>query len=303
MSAAGRSVSDIDLVAYVDGEFDLQRCREIETSLTQDPSLAAQVDVWRRQDELVRAAFARVAAEPVPAALAGRSRDLPQCGTPGVTGAAPLRIATADRVRILRLERERQTRLVAATLVAFLTGALIMFVAHRLLERGHPVMVPTVSLSTAPILPDAARRLALRALETELAFAGREAPPPDVPGSETARIGALMQSLLGPADPGSRTEPPDLSPLGLHLVGARVAPGEQAAAIWLLYNGIAGEKVSLYATRLVSPESSPRYEEGTYSGTVFWTTSQHGFAVTGSRDRERLARIASDIRAQVPQAR
>ena len=302
MSAGARSVSEAELLAYVDGELDRDRCRDVEASLGRDPSLAAQADLWRRQDELLRAAFSRIAAEPVPAALAGRGREPAKTGTPGVTSAAPLRIGTLDRTRVLRLRRERQTRMMAAILVAFLSGVLVMFVASRLLERRHTIMVPNVGVS-APILPDTARRLGLRALETQAAFAGRERPPLDIPGKEGMRIAALMRSLLGVPDAVERVQSPDLSPLGLFLSGARVAPGEQRPAIWLVYEGSAGEKVSLYATRLASPDSGPRYEEDDMAGTVFWTTSQYGFAVTGGRERERLARIASDVRAQLPIAR
>jgi anti-sigma factor RsiW len=62
-------VGNEDLVAYADGRLDPPRAAEVEAWLTEHPEEARQVEDWRRQTALLKAALDPVAEEPVPAAL------------------------------------------------------------------------------------------------------------------------------------------------------------------------------------------------------------------------------------------
>jgi len=63
------SVDDEDLHSYVDGEATLQRQTVIAAYLADAPLDAQRVEAWRRQNELIRTAFAKVEVEQVPVSL------------------------------------------------------------------------------------------------------------------------------------------------------------------------------------------------------------------------------------------
>ena len=67
-------ISETELNAYVDGETFPERQAVIEAWLARNPAQAAKVKAWRRQNQVLRAAFGRIAGEPVPAALLHASR-------------------------------------------------------------------------------------------------------------------------------------------------------------------------------------------------------------------------------------
>ena len=69
MSDMERSVSDDDLHAYVDRLLDADRRSAVERRLRDNPDDAAAVSAYTSQRELLRAALAGIAAEPVPARL------------------------------------------------------------------------------------------------------------------------------------------------------------------------------------------------------------------------------------------
>jgi len=54
-------LEEADLHALVDGELDPERRRRVEDYLLQNPADAALVELWRRQNAALRAAF-----EPIP---------------------------------------------------------------------------------------------------------------------------------------------------------------------------------------------------------------------------------------------
>ena len=298
MSVAPRPVTDADVIAYLDGELDDARVHDVERSLAADPVVAAQTDTWRRQNDMVRAAFGRIAVEPLPTALSGQRRDhgRPVAG-PLPPGPAPIRLTVADRSRVQRLRRQRQTRTIAATVMAFVSGGVVAVTASSLISTAPQLLVQTVPL-TPPGFPDSARRMALRALETHATFIGRHAPPPDITAADRAKLADLLVDVLH-----VDADAPDLTREGFKLVGARLTPGEQGPASWVLYQDDSGDRVSLFLTRLVAAESTPRYEEDFRSGTIFWTAAGYGVAVTGPRDRDRLSRIATLVRTALAFAR
>ena len=64
-----RPFSDVDLHAFVDGQVNPERRALIDAYLKATPAEAAQVDLWRRQNEAIRSVFGGTALEPVPLLL------------------------------------------------------------------------------------------------------------------------------------------------------------------------------------------------------------------------------------------
>ena len=87
-------ISETELNAYVDGETFPERQAVIEAWLAGDPSEAARVRAWRRQNQALRAAFVRILSEPLPAGLADLASQRPAASArvtmlPPAVGAPP----------------------------------------------------------------------------------------------------------------------------------------------------------------------------------------------------------------------
>ena len=52
-------ISDVELNALVDGELIAERRAQVERWLAEEPEAAARVESWRRQNDIIRAAFVR----------------------------------------------------------------------------------------------------------------------------------------------------------------------------------------------------------------------------------------------------
>jgi len=70
-------ISDTELNAYVDGETFPERQALVEAWLAGHPAEAARVKAWRRQNQVLRATFGRILAEPMPGALARAATPRP----------------------------------------------------------------------------------------------------------------------------------------------------------------------------------------------------------------------------------
>jgi anti-sigma factor RsiW len=69
VTETGRSISEEELHAYVDGLLDPRRRQVVERYLQAHPAAAQRAAVYREQREGLRAAFANRAAEPLPSSL------------------------------------------------------------------------------------------------------------------------------------------------------------------------------------------------------------------------------------------
>jgi anti-sigma factor RsiW len=69
VSDLGRPISEEDLHAWVDEQLDADRRSAVSRYLQDHPDLARRVAAWREQRDALRAAFAVVAAEPIPSRL------------------------------------------------------------------------------------------------------------------------------------------------------------------------------------------------------------------------------------------
>jgi anti-sigma factor RsiW len=89
MSLSPRPIQEEELHAFVDGRLDAERHAEVARLVEADPALRARLEEWEQHAELLRAAFAFKAREPVPPQLnLGRLIE-----TGAARRTAPLRIA------------------------------------------------------------------------------------------------------------------------------------------------------------------------------------------------------------------
>ena len=112
-------ISETELNAYVDGEAFPERQALIEAWLAGDPAEAARVQGWRRQNQALRAAFARILSEPMPAGLADLAKARP---TSANDATARPQIQLAPPAPSLH-PWDRRDRLAALVAGSFLAGA------------------------------------------------------------------------------------------------------------------------------------------------------------------------------------
>ena len=69
MSDPGRPIAQEELHAWMDGQLDADRQQAVSRYLQDHPDVARRVAGWREQRDALRAAFASVAAKPIPSRL------------------------------------------------------------------------------------------------------------------------------------------------------------------------------------------------------------------------------------------
>jgi anti-sigma factor RsiW len=154
---SNRPINEEDLHAYVDGEIAGGRCAEVEAWLAAHPDDAARVAAWRAQAEAIRARYAGVADEPVPARLA-----------------------------LTRLAPRRWPRIAAIVLLGFAVGAATGWFGHGAWE-ARPARAVTTEAIDAHRLYIAEQRhpIEVRAGESHLVTwlsrrVGTSLPAPDL---------------------------------------------------------------------------------------------------------------------------
>ena len=76
------TISDEQVMAYVDGELDAQTRNEVERAMESDPEVARRVARQRALRNKLRAAFNNVLNEPVPDRLVSAARTAPVASAP-----------------------------------------------------------------------------------------------------------------------------------------------------------------------------------------------------------------------------
>jgi anti-sigma factor RsiW len=279
---------DFELHAFVDGELDSERRRAVEDRLVQQPEKASLVEGWRRQNAALRAAFAHVAQEPLPAMmrLGGATSARSGLASPdhglietGVIhwGRPSGATRTTRRVDALRRNRQRTilSWLMTGLVCVFIAGAaFIVFTGSATQPERPELIVPATSFVT-------------RADLTYLTFA-RDARPVEIGGDRLGELAEWLHARTGLA------KVPDLSASGLRLLGGRLAPGAASAAGFLLYETPTGARVGLYFEPIgmagAPPSSTPRATAGMTA--IEWRTAGLDFVLIGPLPSEEMQAAA-----------
>lgn len=284
-------IEEADLHALVDGELDPDRRRKVEDHLLQHPEDAALVESWRRQNAALRAAFEPVALETLPLSLrdaAIRPPPLAQGQGPietgaihwGRPGAAP---RPTRRIDEIRASRRRQAAL-SSVLTLLAAGAVAGVAALVFAGRGDGPRSPITI--TAPL------GYAARAALTFATYAS-DPRPAELDAGRRTELASWLQDRVG------FSRLPDLSGLGLRLLGGRVAPGVAAPAGLLLYERADGGRVGLYFERAetAGAPQAPRAGPGVVA--VEWRANGFAFVMIGPISAEEMQAAAEQAAASV----
>ncbi len=167
----------------------------------------------------------------------------------------------------------------AAVFAAFVAGGGVGWMAH-----GATVAKPT---GFDAITADALDAYRLYAVEVR--------HPVEVPGSEQAHLRQWLSKRVG-----YELSIPDLSSLGLKLVGGRLLPGPAGdAAAFYMYEGASGERYTIYCAKATQTQTALRYKRGERDAAFTWVDNKVGYVVSGPSDRDKLETVAKNVYDQV----
>ncbi|MFO1143776.1 MAG: hypothetical protein U1E59_15635 [Amaricoccus sp.] len=258
---AETEVPQADLHAYVDGQLGPTRRKAIEGWLGEHPMIAATVDGWRAQNAAIRELFESDA-------------DAAQ--------------AADDwrRVRALRarLARPRPRWVVGVATVSVLglgavAGAAAAIGWFETLEAAR-----------------AAPSLTLASRELWQVYASDVVHPVEIAGDREGELLGWLGKRLG-----STLSAPDLSRLGLRLLGGRLVPYAGASGALLVYEDGAGRRLGALIVRDASGASEPdrRLADRDGIATVSWRDDELRYALSAPVPRARLLEVATAFRAQL----
>ena len=105
---------------------------------------------------------------------------------------------------------------------------------------------------------------------------------------------------------GSTLQPPVLSPLGYHLIGGRLLPGDGDGPVaQFMYEEGTGKRLTLYVAkeRAGKQETAFRYTQEKDLSVFYWIDGQLGYALSASLPKQALGKIADAVYAQLEQPR
>lgn len=248
-------IGEDDLQAFVDSRLDGPRQAAVEAYLDGHPEVAQRIAAEREQRRLLRDRLAAITAEPIPARL---------------------RIAN---VRAGQRARWRgHGRRAAVIALIFAAGLGIGLAAGRLPGRagGSP--------------PAATIGLAEGATAAYRTFVVEVAHPVEVGAAQEAHLLQWLSKRLG------RTlAAPDLAAFGYRLIGGRLLPATTGAAAQLMYENVAGKRLTLYVRATDGSETAFRFQREGDTASFAWIDQGFGFAVTAVATRDELLPIAETI--------
>jgi anti-sigma factor RsiW len=264
-----RTIPPEALSAFIDGELPPAEAASIAASLRDDPALAAQAQAFRRDRDLLRAAFAPVAAEALPAAWLARieAAAAPRDAVPAGEVAPDNVIAFRKRPaapgpwqKARPLARRAAPWAAAACLVLALS---VPGIRHFVWPTGDTILQ----------VADAARSGTLPALASLDGAA--------IPDAQAQR--ALLRKATG-----LPVHAPDLRRLGWSLAGLRIYRG----AAQLQYRNGSGEPLTLFVR---ASDGAPRFDLLRHGAlrVCVWQDDVVGTVIMGTMSAGQMDRVAA----------
>lgn len=123
--------------------------------------------------------------------------------------------------------------------------------------------------------------------------------PVEVGAEQEAHLVQWLSKRLG-----TKLQPPALSPLGYHLIGGRLLPGDGDGPVaQFMYEDGGGKRLTLYVAkeRAGRQETAFRYTQEQDLSVFYWIDGQLGYALSANLPKPELSKIASAVYAQLEQ--
>jgi anti-sigma factor RsiW len=186
------------------------------------------------------------------------------------------------RLDIGRMACRRRNTWIAAAAAA----ALVTFVAGGLIGW-------TVRGVESPSPSDLSRFTA-DALEAYRLYVVEVRHPVEVPGDQRPHLVEWLSKRLG-----SPVLAPQLEKMGLKLVGGRLLPGPTGATAFFMYEGLSGERFTLYCGHTSDRETALRYTAGDQNAAYYWVDQNFAYVLSGPAEHDKLRDIAQAAYEQI----
>jgi anti-sigma factor RsiW len=186
-----------------------------------------------------------------------------------------------DRLKlehVMRKDRPWRGIAAAAACVAFLLGGATGWFAH----------------GAASPRAGGFEQLTADALEAHKLYTIEVRHPVEVSGDERPHMTQWLTKRLG-----YQQRIPDLSAIGLKLVGGRLLPGPDGAAAFYMYEIASGERFTINCSKSKIPETAQRYKDSDRTAAFFWVDDNRAYVVSGPADRNRMETVTKAIYDQV----
>ncbi len=284
------SFGDVELSAWLDGEAPIERREAIERWLRTAPEAAARLDLWRRQNDVVRARFARIAADAIPdrlwptASEARRREPVWPGPSPGLLQPpilAPDRGAGRSRWR---------GGLATLAAGSFLAGAAAALIGAAAVSYAPAMLTGLRVIAARPVeaaaIEDPMRGLLERAIDAHRTFV-RDVRPVEIPPEDLPRLKRFLTRRIG-----FSVAPPVFDNDEPRLLGGRITPGDAGPDGLLVYEDAQGERYGLVIGRIAAADAPLRVAERGDGAVATWSAHGAGFALSGPGDPARLRRLA-----------
>lgn len=307
MKRVQRVFGDLDALRFVDGRLDDERRAAFLSHLEEDVAEAERVAAWGRQNEMLRAAFAGVALEPVPVALrlghltpAPRpvatavqdlrpAASLPSPRAPEPAGADVAYLQAKGRPAAARRSLGRAYRAPLSAALLFGLALLLIYVAHGLLPAGA-----TAGPDASGAVAVGQSRIVDRAADAHATYALDPTRPVEFTARQAMVMNQWLQRRLGLA-----VTAPDLAPEGWTLLGGRLVPGAGTPAALFVYEEAGGERLSVFAQHGTMPTAVSLGSAGERLATMSWGTGPIIYVITVGRSLDWLSRNGEELRVRI----
>lgn len=259
-----QAISEAQLHAVADGVLPEEQRAAIDAYLRAHPQDAARVAAWREQNRQLRALFDPLQQEAVPPALL-------QAAAPPAANHGWYRPAMQA----------------AAAVVLVFAGGM-----GGWLLRGDGGDAGDIRAASASPLA-----LARSAAIAHAVYTPEVRHPVEVGVEQEAHLVQWLSKRLG-----STLQPPVLSPLGYHLIGGRLLPGDGDGPVaQFMYEEGTGKRLTLYVAkeRAGRQETAFRYTQEKDLGVFYWIDGQMGYALSARLPKAELGKIADAVYAQL----
>jgi len=248
-----RVFTERDIHMALDGELPGEDSAAYEAWLAANPDMQARRDRYAGDVEALRAAFAGVLAEAVPARLT--------------------RAALGEKSLATERPRSHWWFAAAAALLLALGGTGGYFAASLGSERNED---------------SPQDQLAEEAIAAYVVYAAEKRHAVEVPASDLDHMQTWLSNRIG-----MKLIAPNLTDDGFQLVGGRLLPAGGHRAAMLLYEDAEGNRISLFVTSEPAAYGKGIYAQpGEGPRAVYWLDKGYGCAVVGSLPDNRLSEVA-----------
>lgn len=194
---------------------------------------------------------------------------------PAAAGPLPPRFRVAEIGAGMRRRRAAALRRLAAAFALLVAGGAGGWALHGALGR------------------DAAEaRLVTAAVTAHRIYVVEKLHPVEVGAEAREHLGIWLGNRIGKPAP-----VPDLSAIGLNLLGGRLLPGPEGPAGQIMYETADGARVTLYLEAGTGAESEFRFTEIEGVEALAWRSPDLAYVLAGPVGRDRLVKIAHQVHA------